>query len=249
MALPQEYDVRVWESNHVEDFLKICSFEGKNVLEVGGSLPKNYVNGLGVKSWTCIDISRENFESDNYRIIKGNISNYNFEENSYDLVFSTNCFEHIEDLEAAFSNMYRVLKPGCYLSALFGPIWSGYQGNHLYFWDNRKNDWEIFNQNPIPEWGHLIYSKDELRNLVIDKYTEENIDVIIDQTYDSKIINRLFYEDYINIINNSPFKIHEIRNWHSPVSPDASLQKVLEKKYPGKFNFSTRSLKILLQKT
>jgi SAM-dependent methyltransferase len=244
----QRPDIKLWESNHIKDFYKLYNFTGKNILEVGGRLPKDLINVLGAESWTSIDPANPNEEDGNYSLIKGSICDYPFKENSFDIIFSTNCFEHIDNLEAAFSNMYRILKPEGVLSALMGPIWSSNKGYHLVIFDEENNLWIDFNQTPIPEWSHLIYQPEELRDVIKDKYPAKVVDKIIYDTYVSNNVNRLFYEDYINIVNNSNFLIHELRNWHEPIALDKDMQGFLEKKYPDKKNFSTRSLKILLQK-
>lgn len=248
MNAMSEYNIKLWELNHVNDFKKLYDFKGKNVLEIGGKLPKHFVNTFGVKSWTSIDLVNGNFQDENYREIQGNIADYNFEENTFDLVFSTNCFEHIINLEAAFLNMHKALKPGGLLSALFGPIWSGNIGHHIYLIHPRTNEIIYFNDCPIPEWSHLYFSHEQLIEILKTKFTDDIIDEIIEQTFFRNDKNRLFYEDYIRIINNSEFNINELRNWHEPINPPEEIQKIMEEKHPNKKNFSTRSLKIILQK-
>lgn len=243
-----EYKVKLWELNHVNDFKKLYDFKDKAVLEIGGHLPKLFVNEMGVKSWTCIDPWTTTYEDGNYREIKGDIASYELEENTFDLIFSTNCFEHILELEKAFANMYKILKPGGMVSALFGPIWSSNRGHHLFVIDNKTQEVIFFNDDPIPQWSHLYMNKEELTETIKDKFDEETLKTIVLQALIYKDKNRLFYEDYIKIINNSNFEIHELRNWHEPLSPPADIQKKIEEKNPNYKNFSTRSLKILLKK-
>ena len=81
----------------------------------------------------------------------------------------------------------------------------------------------------------------------MDNLLEKVIEEMIFQIYEIDSINRLFYDDYIDIINSSNFIIHELRNWHKPFKPDLNTRALLEKKYPRK-NFDAVSLKILLQK-
>jgi SAM-dependent methyltransferase len=46
------------------------------------------------------------------------------EADSVDAVISSSAFEHVHDLPAVLTEMYRVLKPGGMLYSHFGPIWS-----------------------------------------------------------------------------------------------------------------------------
>lgn len=55
-----------------------------------------------------------------------------FDENTYDLAFSYNAFEHIDDPEKALNEAMRVLKPGGYLYLNFGPLWSSSMGAHAH---------------------------------------------------------------------------------------------------------------------
>ncbi|OGH96875.1 MAG: hypothetical protein A2104_07300 [Candidatus Melainabacteria bacterium GWF2_32_7] len=248
LAGKYERDIAIWESNHIEDCKKLNLFKDKNVLEVGGALPKGYIDELNVKSWTCIDISNYSpIKDDNYEVIIGDISEYNFGDNVFDTVIATNSFEHINNLEKAMDNIYRILKPKGFLSSLFGPIWSCNKGHHLWVFTGEK--YITFNDNIIPDWAHLLYAEQELREILTDKYTPRILDQILYQTYHSpEISNRLFYEDYIRIFDQTPFIFHELRNWHSPTFPNLDVQKILEEKYENKRNFNTFSMKILFQK-
>jgi SAM-dependent methyltransferase len=52
---------------------------------------------------------------------------------SFDAVFSTNTFEHVMDLDVAFSEIFRVLKPGGSFLTIFGPLFYSPFGYHLYW--------------------------------------------------------------------------------------------------------------------
>lgn len=239
----------IWEKNHVEECLNRDLFIGKDVLEIGGLLPREFIDTLNIKSWTSTEFwwadNDYEYKQANYRVIYDDITKTNLKENSFDVIFSTNCFEHINNFELALNNMYNLLREGGYLSALFGPIWSSYKGHHI--WVNEGDKAYTFNDNYIPPYGHLIYDKDDLAELLKNTLPEDVVDNIIYQTYKSDTINRLFYEDYIEIINKSKFKIYEIRDWHKTVSSDEKTQLILKDKYPDK-NFNTVSMKILLKK-
>jgi SAM-dependent methyltransferase len=50
---------------------------------------------------------------------------------SVDAVFSTDCFEHVQDLPAVFRELFRVLRPGGVLIARWGPLFYAPLGYHL----------------------------------------------------------------------------------------------------------------------
>jgi SAM-dependent methyltransferase len=56
-----------------------------------------------------------------------------FEAASFDAVFSTDTFEHVMDLDLAFGEIARVLRPGGSLLTRFGPLFHSPLGYHLYW--------------------------------------------------------------------------------------------------------------------
>jgi SAM-dependent methyltransferase len=56
-----------------------------------------------------------------------------FADKSFDAVLSTDTFEHVMDLDLAFSEIARVLKPGGSLLTRFGPLFRSPHGYHLYW--------------------------------------------------------------------------------------------------------------------
>jgi SAM-dependent methyltransferase len=56
-----------------------------------------------------------------------------FADKSFDAVLSTDTFEHVMDLDLAFGEIARVLKPGGSLLTRFGPLFRSPHGYHLYW--------------------------------------------------------------------------------------------------------------------
>jgi SAM-dependent methyltransferase len=56
-----------------------------------------------------------------------------FPDGSFDAVLSTDTFEHVMDLNLAFQEIARVLKPGGRLLTRFGPLFYSPHGYHLYW--------------------------------------------------------------------------------------------------------------------
>lgn len=239
--------LKIWEKNHLEDCASNNLFKNKDVLEVGGVIPLEYTEQIGVKSWTSIDPCKyyQNYNSKNYKIINDSINTYPFEDESFDLVIATNSFEHITDLHISMKKIYGLLKKGGYLSTLLGPIWSCHKGHHV--WISQNGTVSNFNDGLIDDWAHLLYEKNELTDILRKKYDETTVNNLIYQTYQTDFLNRLFYDDYKDLFFYSGFEVKEFRDWHKPIAPDEKTLKKLQDKY-CKENFSTVSIKALLIK-
>lgn len=237
----------VWQQNHLLDCFDKQLIQNSHVLEIGGYTPEDKAEYLQTKSWTCIDpIFEKDLEvNERHKLIKKSVLDLDGYDGKFDFIIATNSFEHIDDLDKCLDKMYNLLAPNGKLSALLGPIWSSYKGHHIWVLNGEKTI--TYNDSKIPDWGHLLYSPEELREIINPYYTKDICTEIIRQVYDWDFLNRLFYDDYLEIINKSKFKIEEFRNWHTSKFPDKDTQKILEKKY-NKKNFSTVSIKMILSK-
>ena len=237
----------IWENNHIKDCLSKNFFQDKTILEIGGCTPKEITEELNVRKWTCIDPAKGIISSisKNYEVIKDSINTHEFEEESFDFAIATNSFEHILNLETALQKIYKALKKGGTLSTLLGPIWSCHKGHHI--WIKQNDKLLTFNDKPMDNWAHLLYSEKELSEQLKNHYDAETLRLILFQTYRTDFLNRLFFDDYKNLFLNSKFEIKEMRDWHKPLEPNKSTLKKLQEKY-SKENFSTVSIKALLQK-
>ena len=247
---------------------QLVGFEGKDVLEVGGSLPKEFVlDYLKVKSWSAIEspdyeVSLKEVGSssqgsnlynvDDYALLKfsnKNLLNYNFfaaniedlptdYHQKYDLIFSIAAFEHIHKFPIALEKMFLALKPKGQLFAVFSPIWSAHDGHHLPpIIESQQGRTFDFHDSPIPPWGHLLMKPPELCHYLYQFTNKKTADLITYYVYNSNHINRFFTEDYIEFINQSPFKIERI-DLIGLVNVQKETQKKLEKLYPGRKQFS-----------
>ncbi len=234
------------EKNHITDCLTRQLFNNKKVLEVGGITPYDITQKLGARSWTCVDPSRasDNINFPEYRQFKQYIADFN-NDDGFDMIYSTNCFEHISNLEESLEQMYKLLRPGGYLSALMGPIYSCYKGHHIWL-QTEKYGLINFNNIKLDDWGHLIFSDSEMYDNLSKNYDEETTVKIINFIKKGKSENKMFFDDYADIINRSKFKIIEFRDWHTSKYPGTETSKRLEKY--NKKNFSTVSIKIILEK-
>ncbi len=189
------------------NFKQVFDLNDKSVIEVGGALPEDLFKCTNIKEWISIDPRNDDENvSEICKRIKGIGSNIPFEDNYFDYMFSSNAFEHIQNLDHTLSEAMRVIKPGGYLYSHFGPIWSAPDGHHI---DIRVDDIEFYfwNKSEIPHWAHLVFNENELCNLFEKKFSKNVAEKIVAAIYKSDWINRLNYEDYLDLFFKSGFNI------------------------------------------
>ena len=118
------------------------SYINKDVLDFGsgtGCLCFELVDKCG--SITRIDVDtilhqyskqklKNHYEHYNNKIIFLNKSLKDLESASFDIIFSKDVFEHVQDSGALLHEMYRILKPGGECLIGFGPLWYSPFGDH-----------------------------------------------------------------------------------------------------------------------
>ena len=120
------------EKEYFKIFLASVDVKNKNVLEIGGAVPPEWISNTGVSSWTSIDITENRFKGlqpgdalpEWYKPVKMDAADMTFAESTFDIVYSTNCFEHVWDLTSVLDHTYRVLKPQGILFSIFSFFWS-----------------------------------------------------------------------------------------------------------------------------
>jgi ubiquinone/menaquinone biosynthesis C-methylase UbiE len=196
------------ELKYLEFGNSLVGFKGLEVLEVGGCVTPDLIAPFSPKSWTSIDINPRRFEGKNdnsgfFSYKQMSVTDLDFPADSFDRIFSVNCFEHVDNMEKAFSEMYRVLKPGGMLFTIFGPIWSSPVGHHT--WVEHDGVLYHFGKQVFPDWYHLTKNYDELNQLLMEKYDSEVAKKICDYVYKSSDLNRLTDGDFEALIEKSLF--------------------------------------------
>ena len=256
---------------------QLVGFEDKDVLEVGGSLPEEFVlTYLRVKSWTALEspdfevyLDRVASAAEGSKLGKVDysifgftdreLSNYNFlagyiEElppayyRKYDLIFSIAAFEHIHKFPLALEKMFLALKPGGELFSVFTPIWSAHDGHHLPPITEPNNGRTFnFQNSPIPPWGHLLMRPPELCRYLYQYTDKETADSIVYYVYNSPHINRFFTEDYVKFIDQSSFKVKRLEPI-GIINIKKSIQENLEHLYPERIQFANNGILAILEK-
>jgi ubiquinone/menaquinone biosynthesis C-methylase UbiE len=104
-------------------------------LGCGDGISSYILKNIG-KIPTAIDVHVEKFEEEvgeaGVTFLQMNANNLEFEDGSFDLVFSCDAFEHFSDPELVLKEAIRVLKKGGYLYLSFGPLYNSPKGLHAY---------------------------------------------------------------------------------------------------------------------
>ncbi len=229
-----------------------------DVLEVGSDIDKRVVREFarrGARRVFGINPALDDLGSSstdeglpsNIKVGKGDVRALEFEDESLTFVFSVAVFEHLTDFPRCLSEMYRVLKPGGFLYAHFGPIWSSSLGHHVCAYANGEEarHWDP-RKNPVPNFAHLLLGRQELERVLRGKVSDALLREILVWIYDSTDINRLFYEDYVRMLRESDFSIEHFSDDEEYV--DAKIIKELCSRYPGFNKFSVRNMEVLLKK-
>jgi SAM-dependent methyltransferase len=169
------------------------------------------------------------------------------QDESISSIFSVATFEHIYDLDIAMGEMLRVLQPGGLLFSDFGPIWSCSIGHHVYakVGDEEARHWKP-GKNPVPNFGHLLFSADALCTQLEGKVSRPLLDAIIAWIYEQDGINRLFYEDYIRVFEHSGFQSVKLNKVLERIDP--AVEKKLKQIYAPYQEFRCRMIEVVLRK-
>ena len=213
---------------------KMVSFYGKNVLEMGGALPSEYVfEILQPKNWTAVEYQGYDDNQFQSSFLQKNLdySYYdrgwksfyeswkNNDQEKFDIVYSIAAFEHIQNLGECIDAIYDMLNVGGKLYTSFMPIWSAPNGSHGFFP-------KLIGSGKSHE--HLLYDFVSLQDLLINthKISPNLAYKYAHDVYKSDQINRYTYEEYIHIFKHSRFK--------SKIIYPANLKTIQELYDPGK---------------
>lgn len=234
-------------TNSDKDFYgQVANLENKNVLLIGFSECEadEYVARYNPKKITMLTKWEGHIDSDvrKYPLSVGDIcQRTEFKENAFDAVLTLSVLEHLEDLAGAVEEMIRITRNGGEMLHMFGPVWSCAYGHHIY----EKADDSLLNFSlwKMPAHMHLLSTQDEIVNFYLEQgYESETGTSALHWFYETSIINRLFYDDYLKVFSDAHLQLDWQESMYNLLPAD-HLQ-LLRKKYPGKSDFSTYGSKI-----
>ena len=178
-----------------------------------------------------------------YEIIIGDITKTKFNDNEFDAVLTLSLMEHLSDLDGAMKELSRIIKKDGYLFIFFGPAWSNAYGHHIYAEPGDKlldfSSWKM------PSHLHLLFTKEEIREFYINNgYTEAQCDCVLHWFYETQLINRILFEDYLKV-----FRLHFTLLASDIMynNIDHSTLQKLKQKNPGYSDFTSYGGKFLLK--
>ena len=263
---------------HVDGALRghgLVDFTDQNVLEIGGTLPKDFVfEQLQPKQWIGIEAPHyyrlaipgraekvddsphstrfEDVKSPedlpDYSIIVGRAEDIppSF-YGQFDRIFSIATFEHLTNFPLALDRMFNALRPGGKMFSVFSPIWSAHNGHHLHQMYDKSGREFSYKNSPIPPWSHLLMSQFEMYEFLRSHTDDESASIMAEHIYQLPVINRLFTEDYFNFFKYSKFIKGEFIGIPG-LKTDEKTQKQLENRYPNYKHFSNHGLCIVAER-
>ena len=242
-------------------FCRFAPVRGSRVLEVGADREMKLMRALrarGAAEVAGVNPARE-FWTDaagaggaidgggGLRLLDASAERLPFDDGSFDSVFSISVFEHLLDLGAALAEMRRVLRPGGLVYANFGPIWSGCKGHHV---NAKVGDREVHHfqpeTNPLPDFAHLLLGRDELRGALSGRTAPELVEPIVEWVFESRVINRLFHHDYLDLFDASAMFVVSLVPEVDPVDP--RLARLLAFRHPRESRFDVTNLEVVLRR-
>lgn len=232
----------------LENFSNLVSIKNKRCLCIGydESQLKDYILKYDPKSVVLLTLWDDHKDSNigGYEVVIGDIGKKTqFKDSSFDFVITFSVLEHISDLESAFIEITRILKPEGYFASLFGPAWSCQWGHHFYA--NPGNPLFDFCMWRMPSHIHLLASVDEIFEYYLSKGATEAECVTVEEWFfKTDIINRVFFEDYIALFYKHFYYIAS-STMYTNIDPAVLL--MLREKYPPYQDFSTYGGSFLLK--
>lgn len=231
---------------HLMDCNSLKTISGKNILEIGGNMSREFVNGLfRPKSWTSIGcFANGEAYDERYSLFGPSLEtisstdvhcNYGFRGfiryvlpllnlSQFDIVYSVAAFEHIHRLGDCIDLISEIICPEGFLYSYFTVCWFGPNGHH---WGNQRSQ--------IGPYDHLAYSESEMRNFLFEQgESAEDADLHSYYIYRDSRINRNTHTDYIRYFRRGSFKSRNIQliGAHPVRDLKGDLAKRIISRYP-----------------
>ena len=250
--------------SYPEDWLRdieplVGGFRNKRVLDVGCDWQALVVQTLatvfGVEEAVGINlIAEDKHYPPRARTLRADVRELPFPDDYFDVIVSSSAFEHIRGLDQGLNELHRVLKKGGHVYSHFGPIWSTCYGHHLWVVEAGKSF--TYHNVILPPWCHLLMEMSELRTFLESYRFDVPIDSILNWVYHSDEQNRLFFEDYETIFQESPFRSLFVKGYYNPkfmtehYRPhiDPKIFDRLYSRYPRNRNWMYDGMTVFLRK-
>lgn len=239
---PDHTKLNPWVVDALDGAARVVGFDGKDVLEIGGTLPRDAAMATGARSWTATDLRAEEGGDDRYRVREADACALPFPDDTFDAAFSSCAFEHIAPLGDALAELRRVLRPGGTVFSKFAPIWTSSMGHHLWVLDDEGVRLSI-SDPVIPPWGHLLLAEHELEAFLRLSLGPAAADRAVAMIYRDPVINRLTEGDHRRLYEASGLELDLVEPWVNWSPPTDAVRQELQWLHPdagdpGTFGFT-----------
>ncbi len=148
-----------------------------------------------------------------------------YAEGSFDFLYGISILEHIPAPDLFFAQVRNVLSTGGLAFLQGNPVWTGPWGHHIHLtpWQDGTTgcyqfypaqallDQGVHTFNPIPDWGHLLFTPDELAaHLAGLAVPAEDIPKVLAGVYTDDVISREPAHAIVDAAAKSGLKILEL---------------------------------------
>ena len=248
-----------YQRNPTREFLRVIGKNVSSILEIGSDVDLNVANFISERldcDYFALNpdpkVLNAKKGSDKIQVLNDSGNSIPMEDSSAGAVISLATFEHVLEIPGLLEEVHRVLEPGGYFYADFGPLWTCAIGHHVYakFEDKEARFWKP-SRNPVPDFLHLVADEEEMaEELKKGPCDDRLIPVIIDWIYRRKEINRVGFYEYREMFLGSPFSVEYIHGRPRPQSlpPNEEMRARLDAKY-GSHGFCYHAyIDVLLRK-
>ena len=208
-ALPQKGRLAGDEITVFARFGKLFDLRDAVVVEIGGALPAGLVRDAGVRRWHAVDPRDFGDRIGDLPVVRHHVPILDFAlpEGRCDLFFSSNAFQHVHRFREMLDHLATMAKPGAWLYANFGPIWSAPDGSHIENLKCRGKTYQFWNGPLHPAWAHLHYEPRELLDLLTPEHGEQLANELVTYIQKSAWINRMTLLDYESAVHDSMWQL------------------------------------------
>lgn len=156
------------------------------------------------------DAAVEPDERGSRHLVAGDLARLPFQDESFDGAASINTFEHLRNLDAALAETVRVLRPGGWFLAIFGPLYQAIGGDHL----------SRLRGGLRHGYNHLLLEKEEYEDF-IRAMTVQGVDVVDGQAQEGlayielDLFSRKTFSEYEAAFGRY-LKVHYLRGYIDP---------------------------------
>jgi SAM-dependent methyltransferase len=235
-----------WAVDVLVEAQRLVDFAGKDVVEIGGALPRATVDALGVRRWVGCDPRCDDVVDGGYEVRGADAAALPFPDESFDIVFSSCAFEHFADVPAVLAEARRVLRPGGALVTDYGPLWTHPHGHHLVeIVDGRAL---LFVEPIVPNWAHLVLGRRELRRFIDIGWGAAVAEGVDRRIFETDEDNHLPEAGHRAAFWSSGLEVEVLEGHGWIIEPGPAMRSELERLHPDGSDFSIYNHRVLLRK-